>query len=365
LYKKLAVEPWIEPWLDEENLLPGHDFDLEIYKALRDADAILVCLSRVSVAKEGYLNKEIRRALDAADEKPEGAIFVIPVRLDDCIPSFERLKKYQWVDYFSPNAHERLIKSLRLRAEVLKIETFENVVSPISQSKPVAPTQDIDPDLYRFIQIPATAEVPYSFYIGKYPVTNAQYERFLNAPDYSEPAIWRGFLKFNEDCIQIGRWHEEGWEWFQEEMKDPKKFLDKKRVIPKYWNDQNFGISNPENPVVGITWYESNAYCNWLMRHWTEVAESKINTGLLPRLIRLPLETEWVAAAGGETPKNRFPWDAAGKVTTDIKEIMKRANISGSSIGHTTPVNAYLRGASPYSVMDMAGNVWGRQWKCW
>ncbi|PJA26453.1 MAG: hypothetical protein CO189_10755, partial [candidate division Zixibacteria bacterium CG_4_9_14_3_um_filter_46_8] len=283
---------------------------------------------------------------------------------DDCIPSFERLKKYQWVDYFSPNAHERLIKSLRLRAEVLKIETFENVVSPISQSKPVAPTQDIDPDLYRFIQIPATAEVPYSFYIGKYPVTNAQYERFLNAPDYSEPAIWRGFLKFNEDCIQIGRWHEEGWEWFQEEMKDPKKFLDKKRVIPKYWNDQNFGISNPENPVVGITWYESNAYCNWLMRHWTEVAESKINTGLLPRLIRLPLETEWVAAAGGETPKNRFPWDAAGKVTTDIKEIMKRANISGSSIGHTTPVNAYLRGASPYSVMDMAGNVWEWQANC-
>ena len=92
LYKRLAAEKWIDPWLDEENLLPGQDFDLEIYKAARDSDSIIICLSKVSVAKEGYVNKEIRRALDAADEKPEGAIYIIPLRLDDCTPSFERLK---------------------------------------------------------------------------------------------------------------------------------------------------------------------------------------------------------------------------------------------------------------------------------
>src|SRR5512147_1744448 len=103
LYKRLAVESWIEPWLDEENLLPGQDFDLEIYRATRDADAIIICLSKVSVVKEGYLNKEIRRALDIADEKPEGTIYVIPLRLDDCKPSFERLKQLHWVDYFASN----------------------------------------------------------------------------------------------------------------------------------------------------------------------------------------------------------------------------------------------------------------------
>lgn len=119
LYKKLVAEKWIEPWLDEENLLPGQDFDLEIYKAARDADAIIICLSKISVAKEGYVNKEIRRALDVADEKPEGAIYIIPLRLDDCSPSFERLKKIQWVDYFTPNAHEKLIKSLKIRLSKL------------------------------------------------------------------------------------------------------------------------------------------------------------------------------------------------------------------------------------------------------
>ena len=40
LYKRLAAEKWIDPWLDEEKLLPGQDFDLEIYKAARDSDSI-------------------------------------------------------------------------------------------------------------------------------------------------------------------------------------------------------------------------------------------------------------------------------------------------------------------------------------
>jgi len=123
LYQKLAAEPWIQPWMDMEDLLPGQDFDLEIYKALRDSDAILICLSQTSVTKSGYLNKEIRRALDTADEKPEGAIYIIPVKFDDCMPSFEKLKKYQWVNYFEPGAYERLSKSLRIRAEALKIAT--------------------------------------------------------------------------------------------------------------------------------------------------------------------------------------------------------------------------------------------------
>jgi hypothetical protein len=122
LYKRLEAETWIEPWFDEESLLPGQHFDVEIYKALRNADAILVCLSRVSVAKEGYLNKEIRRVLEIADEKPEGTIYLIPLRLDDCQPSFARLKQLHWVDYFALNGYEKLTKALHFRAETLKIK---------------------------------------------------------------------------------------------------------------------------------------------------------------------------------------------------------------------------------------------------
>ena len=199
------------------------------------------------------------------------------MRLDDCVPP-SKFKQWQWVDFFTPNAHENLIKSLYLRADALKIETSDKEVKPVSES--VIPTQDIDLDLYRFIQIPVTPEVPYSFYIGKYPVTNAQYERFLNALDFGDETLWKGFPKYNEDCIQIGRWGNEGWTWFQENSKE------NKRIAPHYWTDEDFGISNPENPVVGIEWFESNAYCNWLMRHWSELAESKTNASLHPRLLR-------------------------------------------------------------------------------
>ena len=351
LYKRLAAEKWIEPWFDEESLLPGQDFDVEIYKATRDADAIIVCLSKVSVVKEGYLNKEIRRALDIADEKPEGAIYVIPLRLDDCKPSFERLRQLHWVDYFTPNAHEKLVKSLQVRADALKIEIGE-ASADVSETN----SRDVDLDLYRFIQIPATKKVPYSFSIGKYPVTNAQYERFLNAPDFTNPVYWLDFPKFDVKCRNTGNWRTQGLDWLQEQLKKSK--TESKVLLPRQWDDKNFGKSNPNHPVVGISWYEASAYCEWLFQNWNILSESKANSSLKPHAIRLPLETEWVTAAGGEEPEGRYPWDETGKETTSLKEVLRRSNINDNEIGHTTSVNVYTLGKSPFGVMDMAGNVW-------
>ena len=61
--------------------MPGQDWDLEIQKAVHKSDTVVVCLSNSSITKEGYIQKEIRFALDVADEKPEGTIFLIPARL--------------------------------------------------------------------------------------------------------------------------------------------------------------------------------------------------------------------------------------------------------------------------------------------
>jgi hypothetical protein len=122
LYRQLLATGWIEPWLDEEKLLPGQDWDLEIEKAVEASDAVIVCVSSTSVAKEGYIQKELRRVLDLALEKLEGAIFVIPVRLDECgIP--RQLRDRQFLDYFPESqqeaAFEKLTRSLRLRKEAL------------------------------------------------------------------------------------------------------------------------------------------------------------------------------------------------------------------------------------------------------
>ncbi|MGZ9223312.1 MAG: formylglycine-generating enzyme family protein, partial [Anaerolineales bacterium] len=94
---------------------------------------------------------------------------------------------------------------------------------------------------------------------------------------------------------------------------------------------------------------------------WEVLSESKANPPLKPQAIRLPLETEWATAAGGEEPAGRYAWDEVGKQTTSLKEIVRRANTNESGMGRTTPVNAYPLGKSPHGVMDMAGNVWEGQ----
>ncbi len=114
LYRRLRAEG-VAPWLDEEELLPGQVWDLEIRRAIRKSDVVLVCLSRASISKAGYLQKELRRVLDVADEQPEGTIFVIPIKLEECeVP--DRLSAWHWVDLFEENGFERLMLSLRARA---------------------------------------------------------------------------------------------------------------------------------------------------------------------------------------------------------------------------------------------------------
>ena len=121
LYQRLLGEGWIDPWLDEEKLLPGQDWDIEIEKAVESADAVIICLSNSSVKKEGYIQKELRFALNVALEKPEETIFIIPLRLDDCyVP--RSIRSIHYVDFFPDknNAYERILASLKIRFDVLK-----------------------------------------------------------------------------------------------------------------------------------------------------------------------------------------------------------------------------------------------------
>lgn len=115
LYKRLLAEG-VDAWLDQEKLLPGQDWRVEIPRAVQEADVVVVCLSNRSITKEGYIQKEIKFALDSADEKPDGTIFLIPARLEDCsVP--EKLSRWQWVDLFEDNGYVKLLSSLKLRAD--------------------------------------------------------------------------------------------------------------------------------------------------------------------------------------------------------------------------------------------------------
>lgn len=91
-----------------------------------------------------------------------------------------------------------------------------------------------------------------------------------------------------------------------------------------------------DHPVVNVTWHDALAYCRWLSAEKGE-------------RYTLPGEAHWERAARGEEGRT-YPW---GDVFDET-----RCNGSEARVGHTTPVAAYPQGASPYGVLDLAGNVW-------
>ena len=111
LYAELKKTSWIHPWLDDIELLPGQDWAMEIDKAMREADACLVCISRTSIKKTGYVQAEIRKAEEQQSLRPPGSIYMIPVLLENCIVP-PNLRKYQWVNITLPGQVDKIIRSL-------------------------------------------------------------------------------------------------------------------------------------------------------------------------------------------------------------------------------------------------------------
>ncbi|GAB4401790.1 MAG: hypothetical protein OHK003_28640 [Anaerolineales bacterium] len=102
----------------------GQDWQVEIPKALATSDAIIICLTKNSVDKEGYIQKEIKFALDKALEMPEGRIFLIPVKFEECEVPFT-LSRYQWVDLTVESGYAKMMKALKFRASQLERSTVE------------------------------------------------------------------------------------------------------------------------------------------------------------------------------------------------------------------------------------------------
>lgn len=137
LYKRLRADQF-DPWLDEENLLPGQDWHQVIPQAVSEADVVLVCLSGGSINKRGYVQKEIKYALDVADEQPENTIYLIPLKLEECdIP--QRLRRWQGVSLFDETGYDRLLNALNYRAQSISLNSNADILQPRSNDAAPAP----------------------------------------------------------------------------------------------------------------------------------------------------------------------------------------------------------------------------------
>ena len=148
-----------------------------------------------------------------------------------------------------------------------------------------------------------------SYYMSKYPVTVGEYRVFVEAEGYQTSRYWT----------------KAGWAWRETTG----------RVEPAFWREEIW-VGDDRLPVVGVSWYEARAYCQWLREE----------TG---GLYRLPMEAEWEKAARG-TDGRLYPWG-------DEFEAW-RCNTRASGLKRTVAVGQHSpAGESPYGCAEMGGNA--------
>jgi len=103
----------ITPWMDKEDILIGENWKIAIRQAMKESSYFLALLSSNSLSKQGYVQKELKMALDILAEMPPSGIFFLPIRLDDCHPLDERLQDINWGNLF-PSYEEGLNEILRV-----------------------------------------------------------------------------------------------------------------------------------------------------------------------------------------------------------------------------------------------------------
>jgi len=112
LYEDFKVHG-IKPWLDKEDLLVGQNWHIAIDQAIKKSNFFCALLSSKSVSKIGYVQKELKKALNILDNYPSSDIYLLPVRINDCEPLDEKLLNIHWTDLF-PSYTAGLQKILRV-----------------------------------------------------------------------------------------------------------------------------------------------------------------------------------------------------------------------------------------------------------
>ena len=83
-YYDLLAQEGASPWLDVKQLLPGQNWEAEIEKAFSDANVVVLLLSKQSVSKRGFVQREANDAIERLRYKQPTDIYVIPLLLEPC-----------------------------------------------------------------------------------------------------------------------------------------------------------------------------------------------------------------------------------------------------------------------------------------
>jgi gamma-glutamyl hercynylcysteine S-oxide synthase len=155
-----------------------------------------------------------------------------------------------------------------------------------------------------------------ALYLDRHPVTNEQYQQFVDAGGYEKLEYW------DEEALPA--------------LLD---FVDQTgRPAPRFWIEGRHSTNEERRPVVGVSWYEAAAYGRWVGK-------------------RMPTDAEWtkagawpVESAPGRIAQRRYPWGESFDI--------RRANLWGSQRKEPVDVDEYSDGASVGGIHQLVGNVW-------
>ena len=289
----------IDPWLDVHDLLPGTEWRFAVKKAIRESRFFIALLSSCSISKIGFVQNEFKEALDVLDSFPEGEIFIIPIRLDNCTVPV-RFAKLNWVDLFV--SYDKGLNKIK------------KVINPTGGMTRISEGEFF----YGELNMVQNIDKPY--YIDLTPVTNEQFQSFIDAGGYNTDEHWSA--------------HGIAWRNVNE--------VD----CPDYWELRK---KLPTHPVIWVNYYEAEAFAAWVGK-------------------RLPSEKEWERAARGNEGRI-YPWGNKfyrGRCNLyedkwrvyDNKENRYKSDYDHDQVRGTSPVYKFKDGRSPEGCYDMLGNVW-------
>lgn len=348
----------IRCWIAHRDILPGDEWLNAIIDAVQGAKLIVLVFS-ANTEESDWVKDEVKIALDKK-------IKIIPIRIEDVSPQDAlRILKFrcQWMDAFTPPLEKHIEDLVKIVSRHLGLETVIPVKKEKLKEKPgadqvKAAARDIKPVKEDKKEAPDMPED-----VKKVIPTAHKVEKNKNGywEAYYQDGIVMVYVPAGE--FMMGQTDEEK-KWLIDQIgeKDYNSFYSNETPLHKvyldgYWmgkyqvtfaqydrycdetkierpDDEGWGREN--RPVINVSWDETAAYCEWLSQQ----------TGLQ---FKLPTEAQWEKAARGNDQR-KYPW---GSPEPD-KDL---ANFS-LNVGKTTPVGSYSTGASPYGLLDMAGNVW-------
>ncbi|MFN0112945.1 MAG: SUMF1/EgtB/PvdO family nonheme iron enzyme [Blastocatellia bacterium] len=366
IYQRL-LDAGFDPWIDTEHLLPGVKWRSTIVNAVREADFFLLCISAQSSNRRGFIQREIKAALDLWEEKTPDDIYFIPLRLEECdLP--DQVSEFQCVNWFEPNGWDRLMKSLHRQTEKLRDTRppKPQPSSPLGQTgskTPVVSPKVTSANDFPFVTIRLNdqgEEISQSRGVAKGEIEDLGGGVLIEMIRLQGGEFWMGSTEADSqtafaDAKRYNKNAKEEW-WKNETPRHRVSLspfmMGRYAVTQAQWFEVmgdlpaiEEKLRGDDHPIVNVNWTEATEFCKELSRR-------------TKHQYRLPTEAEWEYACRAGT---NTPFAFGNTLSPEVANYWWNNPFGNGpkqeKLGKTLPLGS-LEIANAFGLFDMHGNVW-------